>query len=131
MEFLTAVNEEFSNSFVRSLSSNIPGWSTQWIHIFEKHQHFSSFVVEAFKTANESRLSQTFSLVGAHKYRESLETAILGDFLIKYHQLDLRGAAVFSRQTSFLPGFVRYALQDPELARQEMAFIIELGDIGR
>ena len=68
--------------------------------------------------------------VGGHRNKEGLETAILGDFLIKYHELGPREAVLFCRQTFYFPGLVRSVLQDTELALQEMAFIIELGDTG-
>ena len=131
MELSAAVNQDFSSFFVKSLSAHIPGWASQWKLIFEKHKHFHNFVVESFTNANESRLSKSASLVGGHKDIEGLETAILGDFLIKQHELGPREAVLFCRQTYYLPGLVRSVLQDTELARQEMAFIIELGDIGK
>ena len=116
---------------MKSLSAHIPGWVSQWKLIFEKHKNFNNFVVESFTSANESRLSKSASLVGGHKNIEGLETAILGDFLIKYHELGPREAVLFCRQTFYLPGLVRSVLQDTELAQQEMAFIIELGDTGK
>ena len=125
------MNEDFSTFFVKSLSAHIPGWASQWKLIFEKHKNFNNFVVESFTSANESRLSKSASLVGGHKNIEGLETAILGDFLIKHHELGPREAVLFCRETYYLPGLVRSVLQDTELAQQEMAFIIELGDTGK
>ena len=55
----------------------------------------------------------------------------MGDFLIKQHELGPREAVLFCRETYYLPGLVRSVLQDTELAQQEMAFIIELGDTGK
>ena len=122
---------DFSIFCVKSLSSHIPGWPLQWKTVFEKHKNFGSFVVESFTTANESRLSKSASVVGGHKNREGLETAILGDFLLKQWELKPREEVNFCRETFYLPGLVRAVLQDTELALQEMAFIIELGDTGR
>ena len=130
MELAAAVNKDFCNFLVKSLSCHIPGWSSKWKIVFEKHKNFNNFVVEAFTMANEFRLSKSASLVGGHKNLEGLETAILGDFLMKQHELGPREAVLFCRQTFYLAGLVRSVLQDIELARQEMPFIIELGDPG-
>merc|ERR1711892_46184 len=130
IELNTALSQDFSHFLVKSLSPHIPGWASQWKQVFEKHKYFNSFIVESFTIANESRLSKSASLVGGHKNIEGLETAILGDFLIKQHELGPREAVLFCRQTFYLAGLVRSVLRDTELALQEMPFIIELGDTG-
>jgi len=128
IELSSAVSMDFSTYFVKSLSSHIPGWSSQWKQVFEEHKNFGSFVIESFTTANETRLSKSSSVVGGHKNREGLETAILGDFLLKQWDLEPREEVNFCRETFYLAGLVRAVLQDTELALHEMAFIIELGD---
>ena len=74
LELSGAVNQDFYNFFVKSLSAHSPGWSSQWKQIREKHKNFNNFVVESFNNANESRLSKSGSLVGGHKNIVSLET---------------------------------------------------------
>ena len=124
------MNQDFSTFLVKYF---IPGWASQWKLIFEKHKNFNNLVVKSFTNANanECRLSESASLVGGHKNIESLETAILVDSLIKQQELRPREAVLFCRQTFYLPRLVRCVLQDTELAWQETAFIIELGDTGK
>ena len=127
------MNQDFSTFLVKYLSAHIPGWASKWKLIFEKHKNFNNLVVKSFTNANanECRLSKSASLFGGHKNIESLETAILVDSLIKQQELRSREAVLFYRQTFYSPRLVRCVLQDTELAWQETAFIIELGDTGK
>ena len=123
-----AVHYEFCSVLVRCLSLHIPAWTERWENIFQRHKNISTFVFEAFKINNESRLSKTANLFDAHKSPEALETATLGTFLMKhFHQMD---SQAFCLKTSDMVGLAKLSMMNLDIAIENMPIIIELGDLG-
>ena len=121
-----AVSLEWSEMVVRCLAAHLPGWPHAWDEILSLHPGLAEAVTEAFTEYNVSRLGRLASLVGAHTSEESREVAALGELLLQRVGSDAGPA--FCRATTFLPGLVRLAMQDPELAGRELPLLVELGD---
>ena len=125
-----AVHYEFCSVLVRCLSLHIPAWTERWENIFQRHKNISTFVFEAFKINNESRLSKTANLFGAHKSPEALETAPLGTFLMKHFQTEGMDEQAFCLKTSDMVGLTKLSMMNLDIAIENMPIIIELGDLG-
>ena len=127
---MDAVDSEFCSTLVKCLSVHIPGWSEKWQKIFGKHQMLPNYLFGAYKATNEMSLSKIPSLAGAHKSQEALETVPLGIFLMKLFSEDGLSDVEFCLKTSDMPGLARLAANSMSVALENLAIIIELGDIG-
>ena len=127
---MDAVDSEFSSILVKCLSVHIPGWSEEWQKLFKTHQMLPTYLLEAYKSTNEMRLSKIPSLNGAHKSQEALETVPLGTFLMKRFLGDDLSEVEFCLKTSDMPGLARLAANNVSVALENMAIIIELADVG-
>ena len=94
------------------------------------HYNLATFVFEAFKISNESRLSKVASLVGAHRSAEAVETSSLASFLLEHFSARGEEPVSFCLQTSDMAGLARLASTDSAVALENMPIIVELGDIG-
>ena len=85
---------------------------------------------EAFKIHNESRLSKTANLLGAHKSNEALETSSLGTFLMKHFQTEGMDPLSFCLKSSDMVGLARLSIMNFDIALENLPMLIELGDLG-
>ena len=108
-----------------ALSSHISGWLKEWKEVFSRHPGILHLVLETFKGYNQRRLGRAASLVGAHRAREGLEVAALGDFLLAQCG---QGELQWCVDSLYLPGLVRGVLASPHLAREHLGLLVELGD---
>lgn len=88
-----------------------------------------NYLFGAYKATNEMSLSKIPSLAGAHKSQEALETVPLGIFLMKLFSEDGLSDVEFCLKTSDMPGLARLAANNMSVALENLAIIIELGDI--
>ena len=125
-----AVHLEFCSVLVRCLSLHLPAWTERWENIFHQHKNISTFMFEAFKIHNESRLSKTANLLGAHKSNEALETSSLGTFLMKHFQTEGMDPLSFCLKSSDMVGLARLSIMNFDIALENLPMLIELGDLG-
>ena len=128
-ELNEAINVEFQSVLVRCLSFHIPGWMEQYQNILINHPALATTMFEAYKTTNESRLSKTANLVGSHKSCEALDTAALGLFLMKHYEGQGMEPASFCLKTSDMVGLARVCSQNVGAAVDNLAILVELGDV--
>ena len=125
-----AVHQSVATLLVRVLASHLPGWTSAWQETFNQYPNLHGFVLDAFKTSNETRLGRKTNLIGAHRSPEGLEVAPLGNFLLKLAGADSDETQVeWCRSSLFLPGMVRALLSSPHLAAAHLPLLVELGDV--
>ena len=120
------VEQEVARFLSRSLSCHLPGWATSWEQVFQEQPGLLALMEEAFRSSNLARLGRRAGLVGAHREREGLEVAALGDLLLARSGQE---EVAWCREALYLPGLVRAVLARPQEARGQLDLLLELGDV--